>query len=161
MRLLESVIEVNADQPEQMLTLLKKHYPNLEGRKVAVLGMAFKPGTDDIRESPAIPVTQRLLDEKACVTAYDPIARHEAEKVFGATITFKDDLREAIAGAEAIFFVDDEVQREREARERLHEVDLRRVGCRTWRRRGGTWCGSRNTWPWPKAGGCTIGCTNC
>lgn len=67
--------------------------------------MAFKPGTDDIRESPAIPVTQRLVEEKACVTAYDPIARHEAEKVFGSKITFKDDLSEAIAGAEAILIL--------------------------------------------------------
>jgi UDPglucose 6-dehydrogenase len=78
MSLLESVIEVNANQPEKMIAMLKKHIPNLEGVKVAVLGMAFKPGTDDIRESPAIPVTQTLLEEKAIVTSYDPIARHEA-----------------------------------------------------------------------------------
>ncbi|HEY9626721.1 MAG TPA: UDP-glucose/GDP-mannose dehydrogenase family protein [Coleofasciculaceae cyanobacterium] len=102
MNLLESVIEVNANQPEKMIEMLKKHIPTLEGTKVAVLGMAFKPGTDDIRESPALPVTQTLLDEKAIVTSYDPIARHEAEKVFGTAVDFRDDLKEAIAGVSAI-----------------------------------------------------------
>lgn len=102
MPLLESVIEVNAQQPNKMIELLKKHYPNLEGVKVAVLGMAFKPGTDDIRESPAIPVTQTLLAEKAIVTSYDPIARHEAEKVFGTSVEFHDDLKQAIEGVSAI-----------------------------------------------------------
>ncbi|MBD3882958.1 UDP-glucose/GDP-mannose dehydrogenase family protein [Phormidium tenue FACHB-886] len=102
MKLLESVIEVNANQPDKMIEMLKKHLPNLEGAKVAVLGMAFKPGTDDIRESPAIPVAQTLLNEKAIVTSYDPIARHEAEKVFGNSVDFRDDLKEAIAGVDAI-----------------------------------------------------------
>lgn len=102
MKLLESVIEVNANQPEKMIEMLKKHLPNLEGAKVAVLGMAFKPGTDDIRESPAIPVAQTLLNEKAIVTSYDPIARLEAEKVFGDSVDFRDDLKEAIAGVDAI-----------------------------------------------------------
>lgn len=102
MKLLESVIEVNANQPDKMIEMLKKHLPNLEGAKVAVLGMAFKPGTDDIRESPAIPVAQTLLNEKAIVTSYDPIARHEAEKVFGDSVDFRDDLKEAIAGVDAI-----------------------------------------------------------
>jgi UDPglucose 6-dehydrogenase len=102
MKLLESVIEVNAHQPQKVIDLLKQHYPQLDGLKIAVLGMAFKPGTDDIRESPALPVTQTLLDEKAIVKAYDPIARHEAEKVFGTAVEFYDDLKEAIADVSAI-----------------------------------------------------------
>lgn len=105
MQLLESVIEVNAHQPEKMVELLKRHYPDLNGLKVAVLGMAFKPGTDDIRESPALPVTQTLLDEKAVVTAFDPIARHEAEKVFGDAVQFCDELKEAIEGVSAILIM--------------------------------------------------------
>ncbi|WP_416670754.1 UDP-glucose dehydrogenase family protein [Egbenema bharatensis] len=105
MRLLESVIEVNATQPEKMIALLKQHYPVLQGRKIAVLGMAFKPGTDDIRESPALPVTKTLLEEQAIVTSYDPIARHEAEKIFGTTVDFRDDLKEAIAGVDAILIM--------------------------------------------------------
>lgn len=102
MGLLQSVIAVNEAQPAKMLDMLKRHYPDLAGRRIAVLGMAFKPGTDDIRESPALPVTAQLLEERAIVTAYDPIARHEAEKVFGAAVAFRDDLAAAVDGAEAI-----------------------------------------------------------
>lgn len=105
MDLLESVIEVNANQPEKMIELLQKHYPDLSGKKIAVLGMAFKPGTDDIRESPAIPVTQMLLEAGATVTSYDPIARHEAEKIFGTTVDFRDELEEAIANVDAILIM--------------------------------------------------------
>jgi UDPglucose 6-dehydrogenase/GDP-mannose 6-dehydrogenase len=105
MSLLNSVIEVNADQPQKVIDLLKRHYPDLAELKVAVLGMAFKPGTDDIRESPALPVTKTLLEEKAVVKAYDPIARHEAEKVFGTTVEFCDDLKETITDVSAILIM--------------------------------------------------------
>jgi UDPglucose 6-dehydrogenase/GDP-mannose 6-dehydrogenase len=105
MSLLNSVIEVNANQPQKMIAMLKRHHPQLEGLKVAVLGMAFKPGTDDIRESPALPVTQTLLEEKAVVKAFDPIARHEAEKVFGNQVEFCDDLKAAIADVSVILIM--------------------------------------------------------
>jgi len=106
MQLLESVISVNAAQPPRVIDLLKKHIPDLKGVKVAVLGLAFKPGTDDIRESPSIPVTQMLLDEGVTVKAYDPIAKHEAQKVLGDdTVEFSEDLTQAIAGVDAIMIM--------------------------------------------------------
>lgn len=105
MPLLGSVIAINEAQPEKMIDMLKRHYPDLAGRRVAVLGMAFKPGTDDIRESPALPVTARLLAEGAAVTAYDPVAQHEAEKVFGGRVGFAGSLAEAVEGAEAILLM--------------------------------------------------------
>ena len=107
MQILDSVIAVNENQPEKInLTLLKKHYPELKGVKVAVLGYAFKPGTDDIRESPALPITQTLLDEGAYVKGYDPIAQHEAQQVFGKdTVEFCPDLVSAIAGVDAIIII--------------------------------------------------------
>lgn len=105
MDLLDAVIRVNAAQPEKMLGMLKNHYADIAGRRIAVLGMAFKPGTDDIRESPALPVTQNLLAEKAIVTCYDPIARHEAEKVFGDQVAFHEDLHKAIADVDAILIM--------------------------------------------------------
>ena len=105
MDLLQSVVAVNEAQPAKMLEMLKKHFPDLEGRRIAVLGMAFKPGTDDIRESPALPVTAKLLEEKAIVTSFDPFARHEAEKVFGAAVDFRDDLAETIEGVDAILLM--------------------------------------------------------
>lgn len=105
MTLLKSVMTVNAAQPARMIAMLKTRHPNLNGLKVAVLGMAFKPGTDDIRESPSLPVTHTLLDEGAVVTAFDPIARHEAEKVFPTGVTFVDSVEGAIADADAILLM--------------------------------------------------------
>ncbi len=105
MSLLESVITVNRDQPKRMLEMLKSRFPVLEGLRVTVLGMAFKPGTDDIRESPSLPVTEVLLKERALVTAYDPVARREAELVFEAGVRFCDDLSEAIRDAQAVLIM--------------------------------------------------------
>jgi UDPglucose 6-dehydrogenase/GDP-mannose 6-dehydrogenase len=106
MAILDSVIAVNAKQPARLVTLLKKHFPSLNGVKVAVLGYAFKPGTDDIRESPALPVTQTLLDEGAYVKGYDPIAQHEAQQVFGeGTVEFCPDLETTIADVDAIIII--------------------------------------------------------
>jgi UDPglucose 6-dehydrogenase/GDP-mannose 6-dehydrogenase len=105
MGLLNAVIGINEAQPEKMIEMLQRHYPDIAGRRVAVLGMAFKPGTDDIRESPALPVTRRLLEAGAQVVAYDPVARGEAEKVFVDRVAFRDDLAEAVDGAEAILLM--------------------------------------------------------
>jgi UDPglucose 6-dehydrogenase len=105
MALLEAVVNVNKAQPEKMLEMLKKHFADIAGRRIAVLGMAFKPGTDDIRESPALPVTQKLLDERAIVTCFDPIAHHEAEKIFGDKVLFREDLSAAIANVDAILIM--------------------------------------------------------
>ncbi|MFN7055678.1 UDP-glucose dehydrogenase family protein [Hyphomonas sp.] len=105
MDLLDSVIRVNANQPQKMLDMLTKHAGALGGLNVAVLGMAFKPGTDDIRESPSLPVTQALIDAGANVTAFDPIARHEAEKVFPSGVRFEDKLEDAVSGSQAILLM--------------------------------------------------------
>jgi len=73
-RILQSVIDVNVDQKTKLVEQLEQHYPDLTDKKVAVLGLSFKPGTDDIRKSPAIPIIQELKDKGAKVKAYDPKA---------------------------------------------------------------------------------------
>ncbi len=103
MDLLETVIRINESQPRQVISILKKHYPSLAGLRVAVLGLAFKPGTDDMRESPAVPIIRQLVREGAQVKAYDPIARHEAEKLLGNhDIHYMEDVAQAVAGVQAI-----------------------------------------------------------
>jgi len=82
MPLLEAVIDTNVRQSHQALALLRKHYPSLQGVRVAVLGLAFRPDTDDMRESPAIPIIQDLLAAGAEVTAYDPAATAAARRRF-------------------------------------------------------------------------------
>jgi UDPglucose 6-dehydrogenase/GDP-mannose 6-dehydrogenase len=105
MQLLRSVIEINGRQPQKMIDMLEKGLGEVSGRKVTVLGVAFKPGTDDIRESPSLPVIQSLSAKGARVTAFDPIARLEAERVLGNKAAFKDSLAEALDGAEAILIM--------------------------------------------------------
>ena len=106
MRMLESVVDINEAQPERMLDLLKIHFSSLNAVRVVVLGFAFKPGTDDIRESPALKVAHRLLEEGALVSGFDPIAQTEAEKVFGpGVIGFQRNLSAAISNVDAIVIV--------------------------------------------------------
>ena len=81
-RILKATIEVNEKQPLKMLELLKKHVEDLEGRKIGILGLSFKPETDDIRESRAIPIVRDLIKNKAKVIAYDPIAINNFKKLF-------------------------------------------------------------------------------
>jgi UDPglucose 6-dehydrogenase/GDP-mannose 6-dehydrogenase len=81
-----------------------RHFPDLRGRKVAVLGLAFKPDTDDVRESPAFPVLRKLRDAGAKLTAFDPVARpveHEAMQ----GVTLAGSLAEAVADADVVVLV--------------------------------------------------------
>lgn len=103
MQLLDAVIQINAEQPKQILLLLKKHFPTLKGIHIAILGLAFKPGTDDMRESPAIPIIRDLLVQEADIKAYDPVAKYEAQKLFdNHNIVFCDDLDQAIDDVQVI-----------------------------------------------------------
>ncbi|MDY7076059.1 MAG: UDP-glucose/GDP-mannose dehydrogenase family protein [Chloroflexota bacterium] len=103
MQLLDAVIQVNEQQPQKVLSLLKNRFPSLREVPIAVLGLAFKPGTDDMRESPAIPIVKGLVAQKARIKAYDPIARHEAREILGNhQITYCDDLDQTIKDVEAV-----------------------------------------------------------
>jgi len=81
-RIINSVVEVNKKQPLKLLEILKKHVPKLRGKTIGVLGLAFKPDTDDVRESRAIPIVKQLLKEGAIVKAYDPKAMKNFKKLF-------------------------------------------------------------------------------
>ena len=106
MKLLSSVIEVNEDQPNRMLEMLAKHIPDLAGRRIAVLGLAFKPGTDDVRESPAIAIIEALLRCGASVQAFDPVAEAEMRRVFNdARIEYRPTIESAVDAAEAVLLV--------------------------------------------------------
>ena len=87
-RLLESVAHLNKEQPLRMLELLKRHVPSLRGKVIGVLGLAFKPGTDDVRKSKAIEIVEALLGEGAKVKAYDPQAMPNFKRVFNHQIEY-------------------------------------------------------------------------
>jgi UDPglucose 6-dehydrogenase len=106
MRVLEAVDHVNNEQPVKMLHILRRHFPEFTGLRVCVLGLAFRPGTDDMRESPAIPIIRQLLSAGAEVRAYDPIASETARLVFaGLSLKLCANLAEAVDDVDAILLV--------------------------------------------------------
>lgn len=98
--LLNAVIEVNNRQQSLPVLKAKELFGSLLGKKVTVLGLPFKPKTDDIREAASLQIINGLLNESAIVTAYDPIAITNAKKVFGNQITYTDDIRDALMDSE-------------------------------------------------------------
>ncbi len=106
MRMLESVLAINAERPARMLELLKARIPDLKGKRVAVLGLSFRPDTNDMRESPAIPIIERLAGEGADIVAFDPEAIEEAKHVLSGTkLDYADNLRDCVDGADAVVLV--------------------------------------------------------
>jgi UDPglucose 6-dehydrogenase len=104
--LLNAVVETNVNQPGEVVRLLKKHFADLQGVRAAVLGLAFKPGTDDVRESPALRVISELRTGGAEVTAYDPVARLPARRILGNDcIEYRGSLSEAVQDADAVILL--------------------------------------------------------
>jgi len=104
--LLKAVDRINGGRAASLLALVRRHFPRLESVPVTVLGLAFKPDTDDVRETPAAPVVRSLLDEGARVTVYDPVAGGAADALFGVgRVTVSPSLRDAIAGSSVIVLV--------------------------------------------------------
>jgi UDPglucose 6-dehydrogenase/GDP-mannose 6-dehydrogenase len=109
--LLKAVLDINARQPDQMIKHLLSHYPSLEGRTVAVLGLAFKPDTDDVRESPALRIVPGLLGHGAKVVCHDPIATANAKKALADSgvdlgrVEFRERLDDAVSDCEAVLLV--------------------------------------------------------
>ncbi|WP_332900055.1 UDP-glucose 6-dehydrogenase AglM [Haladaptatus sp. CMSO5] len=104
-QLLQAAVDVNDRQPGRMLSLLDDHV-DVSGKRVAVLGLAFKPGTDDIRESRAIPTIEGLLDRGATVVAYDPVATDNMRARF-PDIEYASSAAAALAGAHGALVVTD------------------------------------------------------
>ena len=103
MNLLEAVIAVNQNQPLEIVALIKKHFPDLRKVRIAVLGLAFKPGTDDMRESPAIPIVGDLCARGAFIKAYDPVAAEAAKEVLGNhNITYCPDLSQTMEDVDVV-----------------------------------------------------------
>jgi UDPglucose 6-dehydrogenase/GDP-mannose 6-dehydrogenase len=103
LRLLDAVMRINAEQHLEIFSLLNKHFPCLKGIRVTVLGVAFRPDTNDMRESPALPIIQGLLAREAQVKVYDPVAKPEIEKTFERdAIMICGSLAEAIEDTQAI-----------------------------------------------------------
>jgi UDPglucose 6-dehydrogenase len=101
---LTSVIEVNELQKRRVISKLQKHLGSLVGKKVALLGLAFKANTDDMREASSLVLSARLQADGASVVAYDPVAEAEARKLMTG-VTFASSALEAVEGADATILV--------------------------------------------------------
>ena len=103
--LLRAVVDINRERAGHFVEMLAKALNPLDGRTLAVLGLAFKPNTDDLREAKSIEVIEQLLRRGAIVRAYDPVAMPAARRALPETVTFCESPYEAATGADAVVLV--------------------------------------------------------
>ena len=106
MRILQAVEDVNEEQKTLLFRKLSAHFGgDLQGRKVAMWGLAFKPETDDMREAPSLVLIDRLLEAGCQITAYDPVAIPEARRRIGDRIAYAKNIYETVEGADVLMVV--------------------------------------------------------
>jgi len=105
--ILDAVMKINKNQAKHALEVLKEKVGDLKGKKIAVVGIAFKPGTDDLREGPALTIIPELLKSGATVSACDPIALENAKKELPdvSDLTYSKDIETCLKGADAAIIV--------------------------------------------------------
>ena len=105
-KILNSVIEVNESQKVVIVQRVKNYFKgNLEGKRITIWGLAFKPNTDDVRQASSLKIISRLLDEKAIVSVFDPVAMENVKKIFGDKIIYSENSEQAIKDADALIIV--------------------------------------------------------
>jgi UDPglucose 6-dehydrogenase len=104
-KILKSVMEVNSRQKHQLFVKAKEMLGSLQGKRAAVLGLSFKPHTDDIREAPAVELIAQLLEAGADVSVFDPAAMKKTEEIFGSRLYYASNVDAAIKGADVAFIM--------------------------------------------------------
>ncbi|MGL5693419.1 MAG: UDP-glucose dehydrogenase family protein, partial [Peptostreptococcaceae bacterium] len=100
---IKATIEVNENQKYKLFRKAVQKFGSLKDKKIAVLGLTFKPGTDDLREAPSIPNVRRLLNEGAEIVAYDPVGVDNFKKIFPSEIKYSSSPKEALINADMAF----------------------------------------------------------
>lgn len=118
-KLIRAVMETNDIQKSKVVKKIIDVFGNIEDKTFAVLGLAFKPNTDDMRDAPSLEIIPELLNKGAKVKAFDSIAINEAKKHFGDTIEYFENVYEALSGADACIIVTDSAE--------VKELDLTKV----------------------------------
>ncbi len=103
--LLDEVIRINEDQRQRFIRKVRSALWTLRGKKLGILGLAFKGGTDDIRESPAILLIQSLLQEGCQISAFDPAAHDRAREVLNSGVRLAESAYDAATGADALLIL--------------------------------------------------------
>ena len=120
-RIVDAAIEVNREQRLSMAPKIERLVGGLQGKRIAVLGLAFKPETDDMRDAPSIDIIRGLMERGALISAYDPVATKEARKAL-PEIEYAEDEYSAATGAEALVFVTEWNQFRALDMERIHDL---------------------------------------
>lgn len=103
--LLEAVIKVNNKQQLKLVEKARSRFGSLRGKRVALLGLAFKPNTDDMRQAASIVIARELLQDGASVAAYDPVATENAKRIIGDEVVYASSVEEALTGADLAMIV--------------------------------------------------------
>lgn len=103
--MLQETVSINEHQRERLVIKALNRFGQLQGKRFAILGLAFKPDTDDMREAPSINIASSLTSLGAEVVAYDPVAIENAKKVIGDSILYVNSVEEAAKDADAVFIV--------------------------------------------------------
>lgn len=118
-KLIRAVIETNEYQKNLLTKKVEDVLGDIAGKTIAVLGLAFKPNTDDMRDAPSLEIVPELVKRNARVKAFEPIAYHEAYKHFGDTIEYYEEIYEALEDADLCVIVTDNPQ--------VKQLDLKKV----------------------------------
>lgn len=103
--LLEAVERVNNEQKEYFANKIIREMSDINGKKIAVWGLSFKPHTDDMRCAPSLAIIEKLINQGAKISAYDPAAKNEAKKIIGRRINYSSDMYECLKGADALILL--------------------------------------------------------
>lgn len=105
LKTVKAAVEVNANQKIRLIKKARKYYSSFEGLTVAILGLAFKPGTDDLRESPSLDNIPILLEEGATIRAWDPVAAENCKKHFPNKVCYCTSIADALSNADICFIL--------------------------------------------------------
>lgn len=103
--IVHAAVEANEMQKAHVIEKIRTGMGDISGKKLAVLGLSFKPNTNDMRDAPAVYIIERLLKEKAVVSAFDPAAMDDAREIFGRKIKYAKDPYDCAKGADAVVIV--------------------------------------------------------
>jgi UDPglucose 6-dehydrogenase len=103
--IVKSAVEANERQKQRMVEKIREGAQGLKGKTFAVLGLSFKPNTDDMREAPSLFIIENLLEEKAKIRVFDPVAMDDARNLFGKKIDYSKDVYDCVKGADAVIIV--------------------------------------------------------
>ncbi|MHB8883375.1 MAG: UDP-glucose dehydrogenase family protein [Thermodesulfovibrionales bacterium] len=132
--IVHAAVDANEKQKAHMIDKIKAGLGSLKGKTIAVLGLSFKPNTNDMRDAPAVFIIDRLLQEKAAIRAFDPIAMEDAKAVFGRRIKYAKDSYDCVKGADAVVIITEwnefrnlDLARVRKLLKSPHFFDLRNI----------------------------------